>query len=293
MVEIVEIIEKLEGKILAYLPKVLFAGIVLIISYLAAKKLKKISLKFYTRILKNKPDIAKVIANTIYFAVLLFGGFVVLDILELDSALSKLIAGAGIVGVVFGLAFKEIASNALAGLFISVQRPFKIGDWVMIEGSYGKIVCIGIMTTSIKTTEGQEVFIPNHLIYQNSFTNFSSYRKRRVILQSGVSYGDDLEHVKKVALDEIRKIPAVLKEEDIDFYFTDIGSSSYNFEARFFIEFKEQKDYMKAKSDLVMHLKKRFEEEDISLAYAVTTLDFGVKGGINLFDHPIEIKKIN
>ena len=66
-------------------------------------------------------------------------------------------------------------------------------------------------------------------------TNFSTYGKRRVALQSGVSYGDNLEHVKRVALEEINKLPHIAKNTEIEFYFLNIGSYSYNFEVRFWI----------------------------------------------------------
>ncbi len=87
----------------------------------------------------------------------------------------------------------------------------------------------------------------------------------------------------------MKKIDLVLENEAIDFYFTDIGSSTYNFELRFWIEFKKQTDYLEAMSELVVRIKECFEKEDISIAYSVTTLDFAVKGGTNIFDKAITI----
>ncbi|MEM9142936.1 MAG: hypothetical protein AAGA86_08115, partial [Bacteroidota bacterium] len=68
--------------------------------------------------------------------------------------------------------------------------------------------------------------------------------KKRAILKSGVSCGDDLEHVRKVALEEVYKIDAFLKDEVVAFYFTGIGSSTYIFEVRFWIRFTRPKDYL-------------------------------------------------
>ena len=220
---------------------------------------------------------------------MLSGAFFALEVLGLESVLAKLLAGAGVVGIVAGFAFKDIASNVFAGLLLNLQHPFKVGDWVTIDDNFGIITQIGWITTSIKSIAGQEVFVPNQLIYNNTFTNYSSYQKRRIILQSGVSYGDDLEQVKRVALEEINSIEALLQEESVDFYFTSIGSSTFNFEVRFWIKFVHQKDYMNAMSETIMRIKQRFEKESISLAYNVTTLDFGVKGGVNIFDKPFSI----
>ncbi len=273
-----------------YLPKILLALLVLIAFYFLARIVRNVSLKFYSKLFKTKPEIVKIITTCIYFFFLLSGVFLALEVLGLEDVLSKLLAGAGIVGIVAGFAFKDIASNGFAGLLINMQRPFKEGDWVSINHTFGTVLDIGWMTTSIETISGQEVFVPNQLIYNDAFTNYSTFGKRRVIFKGGVSYGDDLDLVKKVSLEEVQKIKAVLKDEIIDFYFTEIGSSSYNFEVRFWVRFTHQKDYLNAMDEIITRIKKRFEKENISLAYNVTTLDFGVKGGVNIFDKSINTK---
>ncbi len=289
--KVLELLEKWKTEVINYLPKLFWAILVFVIFYFIAKFFKKYSLKFYSRIFKkNNSYIPVVISSIIYFVILIFGAFLFLDILGLENVLSRLLAGAGIIGIIAGFAFKDIASNTFSGLLLSVQRPFKEGDWVDVQGIFGTINTIGWITTSVKTVTGQEVFVPNQIIYNNTFTNFSTFGKRRVVLTSGVSYGDDLDLVKKTALEEVNKIDAVLKDEVVDFYFTSIGSSAYNFEVRFWIKFRHQKDYLSAMNEIIVRIKNRFEQEDISLAYSVTTLDFGVKGGVNLFDKNIKVQ---
>ena len=285
-----ELLRNWQAAIVEFLPKILLAIVVMIVFYFIAKLFRAISFKSSSKIFKSDPNTARIVSAFVFFFFLLSGTFIALEILGLESVLTKLLAGAGIVGIVAGFAFKDIASNAFAGFLLNMQHPFKKGDWVSINSNFGTIKDIGWITTSIKTISGQEVFVPNQLIYSNTFTNFSTYKKRRVILKTGVSYGDDLEHVKIVAIDEVKKIEALLKKEVVDFYFTEIGDSTYNFEVRFWIRFTHQKDYLNAMSETIIRIKKRFEEENISIAYAVTTLDFGVKGGVNLYDNPIKAK---
>lgn len=287
--EIGKLLDKWQESIVDYSPKLLLALVILIGFYFVAKFIKIISSKFYSRVFKKESDVAKIVSNVIYFFLLISGVFMALEVLGLESLLTKLLAGAGIVGIVAGFAFKDIASNAFAGFLLKMQQPFKEGEWVSINNHFGTVKDIGMITTSVKTVEGQEVFVPNQLIYNNSFTNFSTFNKRRIVLKSGVSYGDDLEHVKSVSLDEIGKIESLLKNEEIDFYFTGIGDSTYNFEVRFWIQFSHQKDFLAAMSETIMRIKKRFEQENISIAYSVTTLDFGVKGGVNIFDNPVQV----
>lgn len=285
------LLDKWGNDTLNYLPNLFLALVVLVAFYFLAKIFRTYSLKFYSKIFKQTNEIAKLVSFAVYIFFLLSGSFIALEVLGLESVLAKLLAGAGIVGIVAGFAFKDIASNAFAGLLLNIQRPFKGGDWVSIDSNFGTIKEVGWITTSIKTVTGQEVFVPNQLIYNNTFTNYSTFNKRRVVVASGVSYGDDLELVKKVALDEIHKVASLLQEETVDFYFTGIGSSAYNFEIRFWIRFTHQKDYLQARSETIMRLKKRFEQEDISLAYSIMTLDFGVKGGVNIFDKPLQIEE--
>lgn len=271
-----------------YLPKIVLAILVFLAFYILANFIKKISIRFYQKFFKKKPEIINLISSIVYFLFLLMGVFLALEILGLENTLSKLLAGAGIIGIIAGFAFKDIASNAFAGFLLNLQRPFKEGDWVTIDNAFGTILNIGWVTTSVKTISGQEVFVPNQLIYNNTFINYSTFHKRRIILKSGVSYGDDLDFVKKISLEEVHKISSVLKNETIDFYFTDIGSSTYNFELRFWIKFTHQKDYLSAMNEIIIRIKKRFEQENISIAYNVTSLDFGVKGGVNVFDKIIK-----
>ncbi|MCB9356693.1 MAG: mechanosensitive ion channel [Lewinellaceae bacterium] len=284
-----KILQNWEHGVLDYLPKVFLALLVLIAFALLAKFARTASLKFYSKTIRYHLEIAKIISSLIYFFFLLSGVFLALQIIGLEQILTKLLAGAGIIGIIAGFAFKDIASNIFAGLLLKMQHPFQKDDWVLIDDNYGVIMEIGWITTTIRTVPGQEVFVPNQVIYNNTFTNFSTFKKRRVILESGVSYGDDLEHVKAVALDEVKKLDELLPDEDVDFYFTKIGNSTFNFQLRFWIRFSTNNDYQKAMSDIIIRIKKRFEKENITIAYPVTTLDFGVKGGTNLFDKDIKI----
>jgi len=284
------LIDNWEKSVLEYLPDAFLSVVTLIAFILLAKFVRKIILMFYSKTIKVHQDIASIVASVIYFFFILSGVFLALQILGLESVLTKLLAGAGIIGIVAGFAFKDIASNLFAGLLLKSQQPFKKDDWVSIDNSYGAVQKLGWITTTIHTVPGQEVFVPNQLIYNTTFTNFSTFQKRRIILESGVSYGDDLEHVKSVGLDEVKNIEEVLPNEDIDFYFTKIGNSTYNFQLRFWIAFSNNNDFQKAMSEIIMRIKKRFEQENISIAYPVTTLDFGVKGGVNLFDKDISFK---
>jgi small conductance mechanosensitive channel len=282
-------IQEFEKATMHFLPRFLLAAVVLVIFWLLARFIRNYSLKTKRSLRKGHENLSQAVSVVLYIFIFFTGIYFALEILGLEGYVTKMLAGAGIVGIVAGFAFKDIASNLFAGMLVNIQKPFKVDDWVMLDSVYGQVNEIGWITTTIANISGQQVFVPNQLIYNNTFKNYSTYSKRRVILKSGVSYGDDLEKVKEVALDEINQIKAMLPAEPIDFYFTEIGGYSYNFEVRFWIGFVQQTDYLNAMSETIMRIKSRFEKENISIAYPVQTLDFGVKGGVNIFDKPLSM----
>lgn len=278
------LLEHWQESIIMYLPNLLLGMVVMLLFYFIAAFFKKISYKFYKRSFKKQSQLANFISMLIYMFFILSGIFLALKSMQLENFLTKLLAGAGILGIIAGFAFKDIVSNAFSGLLIKSQRPYNTGDWVQIQNAYGVIENIGWISTAIRNQYGQLLFIPNQLVYNDIVSNFSRYKKRMIVFTAGVSYGDDLEHVKNVTLDEVKHIESVLPSEPIAFYYTNIGAYSYNFVLRFWINFTDNKQYLEAMSNCIMLIKKRYEKENISLAYPVTTLDFGVKGGVNIFD---------
>jgi small conductance mechanosensitive channel len=258
-----EILRGWEQSVLTSLPKIFLAIGVLVLFVILARLAKRISLKFYSETIKVHLDVANIIASIIYFFFILSGTFLALQIVGLEQVLTNVLAGAGIIGIIAGFALKDIASNIFSGLLLKIQHPFKKDDWVEIDGKYGEILEVGWITTTIKTIPGQEVFVPNQVIYSNTFINFSTFQKRRVILKGRISYSNDLEKVKAAALDEVKKMEELLTGGEVDFYFTEIGNSTFHFQLRFWIKFETNDDFRKAKSNIIMRIKKRFEQENI------------------------------
>lgn len=249
-----------------FLPRLFLALVVLLIFFFLARFGKKISRRLYSKSNRANADVVKIIGAVVHFFLLLFGVFIALEILGLEQVLTKLLAGAGVIGIVAGFAFKDIASNAFAGLLLSIQRPIKVGDWVEMEDAYGIVTKISWLTTALENTTGQEVFVPNQMIYNNTFTNFTTFNKRRIVLRSGVSLTSDLEHVKSLAIDEIKKSKNILDNEDVNFFYTNIGDSTFDFEISFWIRFNTEMAYQQAMSDAIVKIKNRFEMEKIQLS---------------------------
>ncbi|ETN96634.1 mechanosensitive ion channel domain-containing protein [Zhouia amylolytica] len=127
-----------QNSVIDHIPKLILAILVILIFALIANTIKNLCLRVYKKVFKNHYlNIERILASTFYVLFFALGIFLALNILGLEKPLEKLLAGAGIVSIVAGFAFKDIASNVFSGLLVDLQRPYNIGDWVEIDGNYG------------------------------------------------------------------------------------------------------------------------------------------------------------
>lgn len=267
--------------LIAHIPNILIALIVFVFFNWLGKNLKKLVGQHLPKVSPNK-SINSLAQNIIFIIVLLLGGFIGLEIVGLDKAVTSILAGAGVLGIALGFAFQEIASNFISGILIALQEPYKLGDVVEIEGTLGTVTDIQLRTTTITTFQGLEVYIPNKDMFTKAIINFTSTPKRRVDLEVGISYGEDLERVEEVSKKALEDLECLAPGHEIEFFYNGFGDSSINFQARYWINYAGGLDYVKAKHQGVMAIKKAFDQNDITIPFPIRTLDFGIKGGKEL-----------
>ncbi|PKL78862.1 MAG: mechanosensitive ion channel protein MscS [Ignavibacteriae bacterium HGW-Ignavibacteriae-4] len=276
-------------------PNFVVAIIVLTVFFVVAKYIKHLLKKFFQKFY-GESVVINLFSNVIYLTVITAGLFVALDILDLDKTVTSMLAGLGIIGLALGFAFQEIAANFISGVILSLNKPFSIGDIIEVDNITGTVEFVSLRTTNVRTFQGQKVLIPNKTIFQNSITNFTENGKRRVDLEVGISYGDDLEKVKKVTLDAINSLHDILKEEEVQFYYTGFGNSSINFVVMFWTEYKiKHSEFLEAQHRAIMAINKAYKGNDITIPFPIRTLDFGIKGGEKLSsvlkDTPLTLRK--
>lgn len=263
------------------LPNLAVALLVVIVFYVIAKIIRNFVGKVLGKVTTNKTvtGLAQTIMGVLVIGI---GVFFALSILNLDGMVTSLLAGAGIIGLALGFAFQDIASNFISGVLLSVRHPFGIGDIIDTNGHFGTVQKLNLRNTVIRTPQGQIIYVPNKVVYENPFTNYTKTGARRIDLECGVSYGDDLEKARKVALEAIDALEGRDKSKDVELYFNEFGGSSVNFKLRFWIDFKQLPQYWSAQSEAIIKLKKAFDENDIMIPYPIRTLDFGIRGGEKL-----------
>lgn len=272
------------------LPNFIVAILVMLAFVLCARLVRKMTSKLLHRTTSNEA-LQKLVTRITHFAVIAVGMFVALGILELDKTVTSLLAGVGVIGLALGFAFQDIASNFISGVILAVRSPIAIGDIIEVSGFMGTVTDTNLRVTTVKTFQGQEVFIPNSEILQNAIVNYTTYGKRRVDLAVGVSYGEDLRRVKKIVLETIDKMENVIDRENTIFTYTGFGASSIDFEILFWIAYPNNPSYLEMRSEAIMSIKEAFDKADIMIPFPIRTLDFGIKGGEKLSEMSIQMGK--
>ena len=287
------LLDKLESwvrEFILLLPNLVAALLVLLVAWFVAKVVRRLLWRGMERV-STYTAINRLISTLGYAMVLAIGAFIALGIVGLDKAVTTLLAGAGIIGLALGFAFQDMAANFMAGIMISIRRPFREG-YIIESGDYmGTVQEINLRSTVIRTFQGQLVIIPNKDVFQNPLVNYSQTGQRRIDLGVGVAYGDDLEKAKRLAVEAVESIDYRDQSREIELFYEEFGDSSINFQIRFWVDFAKQTDFLRARSDAIMRIKRAFDENDITIPFPIRTLDFGVGGGEKLSAHDGSTKR--
>lgn len=175
-------------------------------------------------------DVIPLIENVWKVVVFAAGLLVVLSVWKLS--ITPILASAGIAGVAVALAAKDSLANFIGGISIFVDRPYKIGDYIVLDsGERGEVTEIGIRSTRIRTRDDILISIPNSIISNTKIVNESAPEPRyRIKIPIGVAYGSDIDLVEKILLDVSIGNGNVVEEPAPRVRFRAFGDSSLNFE---------------------------------------------------------------
>ncbi len=264
-------------------PNFILALVIIVAAQYIANNAKKIVKSLLARIVDNQA-LVNFLGILVHIGIFLFGSLIAIKLLNLDQMLFSVLAGVGIAGLAIGFAFQDIAANFIAGIALAFRKnyPFRVGDIIETNDYMGIVEDISLRDTMIRTFEGQSIFIPNKLIFENVVKNYSLLKKRRVDLTVGISYGEKLQAVKDIVYKAVKKVPECLEDQPIEIFYQEFGDSSINFQVRFWVSFRKQTDYLRARSEAIMAIKKDFDQNGITIPFPIRTLDFGIKGGTRL-----------
>ena len=280
----------LEG-LTSMLPNIVVAVLVFILFYLLSRGVKSGSKTVISRF-SDQQAIIGLFSTILALVTIIVGLVVALNVLQLTQAVTSLLAGAGIIGLALGFAFQDISANFISGVIMAFKKPIVVGDIVETNDYSGFVEQIDLRSTVIRTFQGLHVIIPNKDIFQNPFTNYTKTHTRRIDLEVGISYGDDLNKVTQVVEKAVSSNSFLVDGKPVKMVYQEFGSSSINFKVMFWIEYdKNNPQYLEARSEAIIAIKKAFDENDIMIPFPIRTLDFGIKGGEKLAEQ-LEAKEV-
>lgn len=220
-----------------------------------------------------KRTVSSVLINIYTALISFFALLYTLSVWGID--ITPLMASAGIVGIVVGLALKDPLENLISGLLLLTDPPFRVGDVVKIGNIAGEVKEIGLRNTKIVTFDGDLIVMPNSSVLKSTIENLHLPTNIiRTTIKVAVSYESDPKKVKKVLLDIASSDPRILKEPAPQVFFTELGDFALIFELRYWTKLSERLSVLDTINTTIIE---RFRKEDIEIPYPITTVI--LKGG--------------
>ncbi len=255
--------QALGERILAFLPLFAFALLVLAAFWMAGTLFTRWT-NVFRRLVPN-PFIASLLEQIVRLVFIVTGIVVAMSILGATALIGSVLGAAGVLGLAIGFAMRDTIENYIASILLSVRRPFAPNDSVIIEGVEGRITTLNSRATIITTWDGNEVRIPNAIVYKTKIVNLTATPERRFEFQLGVRLDTDVACALACALAAVKKVDGVLEKpapgtlvnriEDYAIVLTVLGWVD-----------QSRSDFNKVKSEAIRAVREAFEAEHILLA---------------------------
>jgi MscS family membrane protein len=175
-------------------------------------------------------------------------------------------------GVAIAFAFQNILEDLFSSFAIVFDKPFKIGDFIIVGDKLGVVEKIGIKTTRIKSLQGEEIVISNKELTSAQVRNFKKMETRRISFSFGVTYQTPTEKLKGIP----KTVESIIEETDnVRFdraHFNEFGDSALLFEVVYYVEGNDYNMYMDAQQQINLKIKESFEKDGIEMAYPTQTI---------------------
>lgn len=205
-----------------------------------------------------------VVARAFAIPVFLLGLYLVLKISGLTQLAVTVLGGTGLVGLVLGFAFRDIAENFLSSLLLSIQNPFARGDLITVGEHQGFVQSVNTRSTLLMTLDGNHVQIPNSTIYKSTITNFTANPNIRSDFTVGIGYDADISDAQGLALNIVQEHPAVVDDPEPLVLVEELGSATINLRVYYWID-TDQYSPLKVRSAIIRKTKRAFEDAGISM----------------------------
>jgi len=251
------------NKFIGSLPAVVTGLIILLFTWFIAKLVIHLTRTIFRKKIQN-PFILNLFARAMSVPFFVIGIYLTLKLTGLTQLAVTIIGGTGIAGLIIGIAFRDIAENFLASILISLQRPFKVGDIIVINDIKGMVQTVTTRGTIIMTLEGNHVHIPNSTIYKSIIVNLTANPNSRKDFIVGIGYDDNISEAQDIVLGILQNHEAVLKNPEYFVLIENLGASTVNLRVYFWIN-NIKHSPSKVKSSIIRLTKRAFDSNGISM----------------------------
>ncbi len=229
--------------------------------------------RYHRRTLEEDPAAATAMGAVGFVAQVVVWTVAVLMILAaLDIQVAPLLTGLGIGGIAIALAVQNVLSDLFASLSIVLDKPFVIGDFIVVDDLQGTVEHVGLKTTRVRSISGEQLVFSNSDLLASRIRNYKRMDQRRAVFQVGVEYGTPRQALERIP-DLIRD--AVERQPDTEFtraHFKSFGDSALVFEAVYMMKVPDYSALLDTQEHINLMLLDRFEREGIEFAFPTRTL---------------------
>lgn len=213
-------------------------------------------------------NITNVVSSVLWALGLIF----LLDNFGLD--ISALVAGLGIGGIAVAMASQAILGDLFSAVSIFIDKPFEVGDFIIIGQTKGTVEYVGLKTTRIRSLTGEQVVLSNSELTKGTIRNFKRMEMRRVDFKFGIVYDTPAEKIRRVPV-IIREIFSGMKDVRLDrAHFAGLGDYSLDFETVYYVHSSDFNFHMDRKQEILVEILAAFRKEGIEFAFPTQTVHF-------------------
>ncbi len=191
---------------------------------------------------------------------------------ELGFSLGVLLGAAGVLSVALGFASQTSASNLISGIFLVAEKPFQIGDIISVGSYTGEVLSIDLLSVKIRTFDNLFVRLPNETLIKTEITNLTRFPIRRVDIQIGIAYKEDIDKARAVMIKTADEYPLSLDQPRPIVIFLGFGDSSLNLQ---FSVWTTRENYLELRNNIPERLRKAFADAGIEIPFPHRSLYAG------------------
>lgn len=209
---------------LDYLPSAVVALIVFLVFYMLARWSSKLFQSYIGSHMESRTAVG-LLSFFFKLFIILWGLYLAIEIMDFNEAVVSLLAGAGIVGLVLGLAFQELITNLISGVSLTLKKYFHLGDQVCINNHLGYAHTLDLRATIIRGMDGSTIVVPNKDVLQSIVKNYYASGILRKELFIGIPYTEDVERISEVLKEAVANLDFLHKDNKTEVLFIDVEGS--------------------------------------------------------------------